>query len=201
MAAFVEIQDDLAGAVEAHWRQKAALTGVAPYPRIAADVWDLLRGQHPPLQQFAQKLPCRCLVIVAAGSPCGQLTWAGAHQGQQGLCGPDSVLFFAVPTIAWALTQMRPDVRVHVVVENAGSMLRVHRDTISAALNITDDRAVSIDSAAWAHMPRKRLFFGTMAPYPHPLRPARRSAPWDYGYSPRIDGEVPPHAACSRTAP
>merc|ERR1712155_450706 len=44
MAAFVEIQNDLAEAVETHWRQKAALTGVAPYPRIAADVWDLLMG-------------------------------------------------------------------------------------------------------------------------------------------------------------
>ena len=72
------------------------------------------------------------------------------------------MLFFAVPTIAWALTQMRPDVRVHVIVENAGSMIRIHREAISAALNISADKGVYIDSADLAHLPRQR--YGNAAP-------------------------------------
>ena len=55
-------------------------------------------------------------------------------QRTTGLCGPDSVLFFAVPTVALILQELRPDTIVHVVLESAASMQAVHRATIMQAL-------------------------------------------------------------------
>ena len=140
-------------------RQVAALWGngvhsgrarVAHTP-IACDIWDLCRPEHSPLgtaaneataqtgsatplSRFARSLPAGCIAIIVAGSPCQQLTFAGRYRGQQGLCGPDSVLFFAVPTVAWILQELRPDIIVHVVLENVASMQHVHRATTMQAL-------------------------------------------------------------------
>lgn len=121
------------------------------HTHVACDIWDLCRPEHSPLGtatngtsaqadsftplgRFAQFLPAGCTTIIVAGSPCQQLTFAGKYRGQQGLCGPGSVLFFAVPTVAWILQELRPDTIVHVVLENAASMQPVHRATIMQAL-------------------------------------------------------------------
>eukprot|EP00974_Lingulodinium_polyedra_P027115 2616213-Lingulodinium_polyedra.AAC.1 len=54
--------------------------------------------------------PWGALVLLIGGSPCQQLTTAGRRQGRQGLAGRDSVLFYAIPAIARAITELRPDV-------------------------------------------------------------------------------------------
>ena len=132
-SAFVEHDRTLARQVAAVWNNEVSngRTMVAHTP-IASDIWDLFRpenrplGAHAngidaqtspttPLGRFAQSLPADCITIIVAGSPCQQLTFAGRYRGQQGLCGPDSVLFFAVPTVAWILQELRPDTVVHVV--------------------------------------------------------------------------------------
>ena len=38
-----------------------------------------------------------------------------------GLGGPDSKHFFVMPVLAWMVQQVRPDLVVHVMAENAGS--------------------------------------------------------------------------------
>ena len=128
-SAFVEHDRTLARQVAAVWSN--GHTRVAHTP-IASDIWDLCRpenrplGAHAngtdgqtspttPLGRFAQSLQADCITIIVAGSPCQQLTFAGRYRGQQGLCGPDSVLFFAVPTVAWILQELKPGTVVHVV--------------------------------------------------------------------------------------
>ena len=103
-------------------------------------------------------------MLIVAGSPCVQLTIAGASRGRQGLCGQDSVHFFVVPVVRWAILRVRPDLCVHVVVENAASMLPLHRDAILEALGGLSARThlLALDSQEWAHMPRHRFYFSTL---------------------------------------
>ena len=173
---FAELDDDLATAVETYWETRARLTGCVPHRRIAADVWNLFRGSPCPLELFAQGLPQQANALLVAGSPCQNLTRAGLHAGEQGLCGPASVLYFSVPTVAWALQTMRPDVTVHVVVENAASMLPVFRDAILETLGGLDcgGHLLTLDAGDWAAMPRRRHFFGTVPVGVDAQRPARR---------------------------
>ena len=95
---FAELQADFV-AVQAYWQRRANLSRGVAYQRLARDVWDLLRGSPSPLEQFVLRLPQWCLLIIIVGSPCQQLSWAGRYQGRQGLCGPDSVLFFVLPIL------------------------------------------------------------------------------------------------------
>ena len=107
-AGFAELQDDLAIAVQAYWQRRANLSRGVAYQRLARDVWDLLRGSPSPFEQFVLRLPQWCLVIIIAGSPCQQLSWAGRYQGRQGLCGPDSVLFSSFPFSSGQRTDYDP---------------------------------------------------------------------------------------------
>eukprot|EP00969_Alexandrium_andersonii_P143767 6357763-Alexandrium_andersonii.AAC.1 len=70
-----------------------------------------------------EQTPLNAVVLIVAGSPCQDLTYAGATRGAVGVCGEQSRLFWAVPAAALVLQHLRPDVNVQVVVENAGSML------------------------------------------------------------------------------
>ena len=179
---FAELDDDLATAVETFWERRARMTGCVPHRRIAADVWNLFRGSPCPLELFAQGLPQQANALLVAGSPCQNLTRAGLHAGEQGLCGPASVLYFSVPTVAWALQAMRPDVTVHVMVDNAASMLPVFRDAILETLGGLDGggHLLTLDAGDWAAMPRRRHFFGTIPVGRDAQRPARRPplGPW-----------------------
>ena len=179
---FAELDDDLATAVETFWERRARMTGCVPHRRIAADVWNLFRGSPCPLELFAQGLPQQANALLVAGSPCQNLTRAGLHAGEQGLCGPASVLYFSVPTVAWALQAMRPNVTAHVMVDNAASMLPVFRDAILETLGGLDGggHLLTLDAGDWAAMPRRRHFFGTIPVGRDAQRPARRPplGPW-----------------------
>ena len=131
---FAEWQDERATAVQAYWARRSALTGEVGHRRLCGDVWDLLRGRPTPLETFLGGLPQGCLLLLVAAPPCIQLSTAGRFGGHQGLCGPDSIHFFAVVAIRWAAQRLRPDIVVRVVLENAGSMLGLHRDAILEAL-------------------------------------------------------------------
>ena len=168
-AAYAEIEPDLANAVGRAWSARAHRRGGGvAYRHIARDVWDLFRQRggagSTPLQDFARGLPFGCCVIIVAGSPCQNLTFGGRHQGRQGLCGEASVLFFAVPTVAWALAEMRPDVTVHVILENAASMTPLHRTAILRALGglVENLHLRTLDAANWTAFPRRRLFLCTV---------------------------------------
>ena len=108
-----------------------------------------------------------------------------------GLCGPDSIHFFAVVAIRWAAQRLRPDIAVHVVLENAGSMRGLHRDAILEALGglTVQGNVMALDTREWAHTPRRRLFISTLPATVSRARPPRRPSPWDRGYALRWDGE------------
>eukprot|EP00969_Alexandrium_andersonii_P171090 7563504-Alexandrium_andersonii.AAC.1 len=66
---FVEIEDHLAEAVESYWDRRAALTGEAPYRRLAGDVWDIVRDGAGGLRRALGVIPCGSLLFIVAGSP------------------------------------------------------------------------------------------------------------------------------------
>ena len=216
-SAFVEHDRTLAGRVEALWNTEvgSGRTTVAHTP-IASDIWDLCRPENRPLgtsanvtdsqtspttppSRFAQSLPADCITIIIAGSPCQQLTYAGRYRGHQGLCGPDSVLFFAVPTVAWILQELRPDTVVHVVLENAGSMQHIHKAAIMQALGGLNAREHfrTLDSGQWSAFPRRRHYFMTFPDRGNLILPTRRDAPWESGWGP-IPSAVLYPMMCSR---
>ena len=188
---FAEWDTQRAEAVHRYWAGRSAMTGETPHRRLCGDVWDLLRGRPTPLEDFLRSLPAGCMLLIVAGPPCIQLTGAGRYRGWQGLCGPDSVHFFAVPVIHWAARRMRADVTCHVIMENAGSMLPFHRDAILEALGglTVQSNLMVLDSREWSHAPRRRNFIGTLPVEDPGCRPARRPPPWEPGFALRWDGE------------
>eukprot|EP00969_Alexandrium_andersonii_P127838 5649885-Alexandrium_andersonii.AAC.1 len=58
--------------------------------------------------------PLTAVVLVIAGSPCQDLTYAGAARGAVGVRGAQSRLFWVVPAVAMVLQHLRPDVNVQV---------------------------------------------------------------------------------------
>ena len=168
----VEIEPHLRTAVEHAWRGH-----VVPHRPAAADAWDLVRRPEL-LAAVLSTVPARAVLLMVAGSPCQQLTTFSRDQGHQGLGGPDSSLFFAVPTICWLVEQVRPDIAVHCIVENAGSMLPFHRGTMCGALRVPDNQqhGPRIDARQWAAFPRDRTWIGTL-PQEITRLPQRRRPP------------------------
>ena len=216
-SAFVEHDRTLARQVAAVWNSEVSHGRArVPHTPIACDIWDLCRPEHSPLgatangnptqadfitplSRFAQSVPTGCATIIVAGPPCQQFTFAGRYRGQQGLCGPDLVLFFAVPTVAWILQELRPDTIVHVVLENAASMQAMHRKAIMQALGglSANEHLRILDSGAWSAFPRRRRFFMTIPGCENIILPARRDAPWEPGWGP-IPSPVLYPIICSR---
>ena len=77
-----------------------------------------------------------CRWIVIAGSPCQDLTTVGPFQGLLGLTGPSSSMFYYVHSILWMLQMNYPTELIRFLVENAGTMLEIHRQTILKALGL-----------------------------------------------------------------
>ena len=138
-------------------------------------------------------------MLLVGGSPCQQLTTIGTGGGHIGLAGRDSVHFFVFPALARVIQLARPDLHVHVLVENAGSTLPRHRECMRRALGICggERKDLMIDAGQWAAFPRKHIFLSTLPWQPIVTWPPRRSAPWDSGWSPR-PGYVMPAMLRSR---
>ena len=171
----------LASAVEAYWTAGSRLRARRPYHRLAADVWDLLRQDGGRFQRLCEQLPREALALIIGGSPCQDVSPMGPGRGRSGLCGERSIHFFVSPVLAWAITRARPDLVVHVVVENAGSIRPEHQAAMLAALGLRQDsgHAQIFDAAGWTSMPRRRTFLSTLAPVDGRRLPARRPQPWD----------------------
>ena len=141
-------------------------------------------------------IPRGALLLIIAGSPCQDLTVAGRYRGRLGIAGPQSVLFYAVPVVARAVSEIRPDIVVHVLLENAGTTQARHRHAMGRALGMdpvmTDRHSVVADAAAWAHLPRRRLLLSTLGRDEQPWVPPRRPAPWDRGWRPHWHGALTP---------
>ena len=185
-AAFVEKDRDMAQRVAKAWENKHANQQCIQYRYIAEDVWDLLREDGRILRGFLASVPRKALLLMPAGSPCQQLSLMGSHKGILGLRGPDSSNYWAIPMIAWAVRQMRPDILVHPIVENAGQMEKLHKHAIMDSLNIpVESYAVRLNTKAWGPFPRDRLFFSTLPPGRTIAPKISRVNVWEAGWRPK----------------
>ena len=119
---------------------------------------------------------------MSGGPPCQDLTKAGASAGTLGLTGARSSDVYVFPGLRRVVQVARPDLEVHVLVDNAGSLLPPHRQAILTSLGLTNGSGPVIDAGAWSHFARARTFFSSL-PYDHgtplPLEPppSRRDGP------------------------
>ena len=137
------------------------------------------------LRRFLFTVPRSCLLLIVAGSPCPQLTSMGSGGGELGITGRDSVAFHAVPLIIWLINHMRPDLVVHTVLENAGSMLPRYREYIMHALGIQgrSELAPLIRATRYSPFRRDRFFFSTLPASRRMWHGHRRGTPWEPGFS------------------
>ena len=127
------------------------------------------------------------------------------------MCGNDSWNFYVFPLVLHAARHARPDIDVHVTVENAGSMMEKFRTAIARALGIpaevghegarprgvgADDQgefAPVIDARRFTPYTRKRIFFSTLPPAKD-LWTVRggQPPPWDEGWERRSSSGLGP---------
>ena len=157
---FAEHDDELAGRVEALWTRKAEREGVAPHRRIARDVWELLNSPAK-LWEVCRAVEPEGMLLIIGGSPCQQITPMGASEGRLGVCGVDSNNFFVFPLVARAVTCLRPDLHVHVLVENSGSARTEHKHAMLESLGLDAKQAITLDAGAWSAFRRPRMFMSS----------------------------------------
>ena len=177
----VEQDKELANAVCGHWRGVRSGT-LPPCEILAYDVWDLMRAGAAALRGVAERLPQGCMALLAGGSPCQQMTTFGTGKGHLGLCGKDSKAFFALPTLAYTLAQLREDIHVEVVMECAGSTLEPHRCAVRACLGIDKAEMTNANTSAWTPLNRNRMVASTLVPPEPPAPPNPRNPPWREGW-------------------
>ena len=156
-------------------------------------MWDLVREDSDILRRAMERLPRGALLLIAGGPPCAQLTKAGAEQGRVGLAGQQSVLFYAMPAIAYRASQIRPDLLVHVVIESAANAQERHQVAMAQAMALPSyqEAVMELDAAAWCAFPRKRILMSTLPKGEGRWRPDRRPEPWEQGWAPRHPDEMP----------
>ena len=103
------------------------------------DVRQLLRDQCRIFKEAFALAGPQCRWFVIAGSPCQDLTPAGPLKGLLGLTGPCSSLFYYVHVILWLLQMNYPLELIRFLLENAGTMLEIHRKAILRALGLNVD--------------------------------------------------------------
>ncbi len=175
----VEQNQALGRATEHYWRERTARTADAGLEWLADDVWNLMRAGGSLLRTTLGTIPRGALLLITAGSPCQQLTTAGVLGGRDGLLGDTSKLFWCAPWIAAMAQQWRPDLAVHLVVENAASALPLHRAAIREAMGIPAEWVAVLDSAAWTVCRRRRLYAASF-PAGEAAAVPRRPPPWHH---------------------
>ena len=197
-SAFVEIDDDLAAKAEASWNLPSPRRGARPPHRLLErDVWSLLLpvGGDPQqglrIDPFLRILPERTMLIVTSGSPCKQVSRASRNQGIDGILGPHSRCFWAVPLLCWYIQHRRPNLLVHVVQKMVDTILPPHLKAMLDALGVVGaTHNLHVDSSDWAPLPRRRFWIGT---FPIPslgdtLHFDRIRNPWVPGWGFHWDG-------------
>ena len=100
--------------------------------------------------------------IVVGGSPCQDLTFAGAFRGVLGLVGKNSRLFFTLLGVIRAMQDLVSKNNVRFLVENAGSMIDLHYQAFCTLLGIPPEPKSNYvwDPAEHGYgITRKRNFF------------------------------------------
>lgn len=139
-----------------------------PRPLIVYDVWHLVHNQLLPLANILSQIPLGAVLAIIAGSPCQDFTFAGQFQGRLGMCGSRSILIFVPALLCYACQQLRPDITIVFLGENAGSMRLEFVNAIKEILLIPtshDSEYFSlIDTMAFSPFKRARYFFSHL-PY------------------------------------
>ena len=117
------------------WTQSSAST----FTLYTHDIKELLRDNCRILREAFAIAGTQCRWIVIAGSPCQDLTLAGPFKGLLGLTGQSSSLFYYVHVILWLLQTNYPTELIRFLLENAGTMLEIHRKAILRALGLNPD--------------------------------------------------------------
>ena len=114
----------------------------------------------------------------------------GASEGKLGVCGVDSKNFFVFPLVARAVTCLRPDLHVHVLVENSGSARTEHKHAMLESLGLDPKQAVILDAGAWSAFRRPRMFISSLEvgppaapPLPGGTAPGMKGGPGSRGRS------------------
>lgn len=156
---FAEEETALHYRVARIWQDLAINNGV-PHAPAARDVWELIEPAL--LKAWLERIPKGTLLLIVGGTPCQQLTVAGTDRGILGLTGVKSVHVFAFSVIARTVQGLRPDLLVHVMIENAATTLGPHRAAMLQALGLSEDAVRISDAANWTEMERKRLFISSL---------------------------------------
>ena len=126
------------------------------------DIRKLLADRCRVLREAFALAGPQCRWIVIAGSPCQDLTLAGPFGGLLGLTGPCSSLFYYVHIILWFLQMNYPIELIRFLLENAGTMLDIHRKAILRAhglnVEINPDH-LRFDPKHTHGIKRNRFFF------------------------------------------
>ena len=126
------------------------------------DIRKLLSDRCRVLREAFDLAGPQCRWIVIAGSPCQDLTLAGPFGGLLGLTGPCSSLFYYVHVILWFLQMNYPIELIRFLLENAGTMLDIHRKAILRAhglnVEINPDH-LRFDPKHTHGIKRNRFFF------------------------------------------
>ena len=114
-------------------------SGADTFTIYADDVRQLLKDQCRIFKEAFALAGPHCRWFVIAGSPCQDLTPAGPFKGLLGLTGPCSSFFYYVHVILWLLQMNYPIELIRFLLENAGTMLDIHRKAILRALGLNAD--------------------------------------------------------------
>ena len=128
----------------------------------ADDIRQLLKNHCRILKEAFALAGPQCRWIVIAGSPCQDLTPAGPLKGLLGLTGPCSSLFYYVHVILWLLQKNYPAELIRFLLENAGTMLEIHRKAILRALGLNADlnpEHIRFDPKHTHGIKRNRFYF------------------------------------------
>ena len=112
--------------------------------------------------QITLKMFPDCKWIVVGGSPCQDLTLAGTMKGVLGLTGTSSRLFFILLCVIYTVQLAVGPAAVRFLVENAGSMQKMHLEAFCKLLNLPlmHDRDYIWDPAQHGYLiTRCRNFF------------------------------------------
>ena len=194
---FVELDRDLAQAVDGYWRAHRAQHGCPPLEFLASDVWDLVRNRQL-LRAMVERLPPMTLLLVSGGSPCIDLTRFGLLAGLLGLTGTYSRTFFAFHYIITAIQAIRSDISVHYLVENVSDAQPQHRDVMSRTLCVQPERAAILDARRYGLFARRRWFASSLSPGDAPFVANPRGTPWEDGWQPHHQTSTMPTMMRSR---
>jgi len=147
--------------------------------RYVKDVWELVKHKGALCHELLAIAKDVERVIIVGGRPCQDLTTMNELGGILGVAGARSRHFHIFPVLLSVLKAVKSSLTFFVTVENAGSMLDIHRKYMREALDLPLVASKAINSGEWGHVRRNRIFLSNTL---QACKPEQQPAPWDEGY-------------------